>query len=180
MSKPILFYSKKNERCVNLWNQLVKDNILNKFIKICVDNNSKIPKIITTVPSIFIKSRGVISDAAIPMYLNSLHTAQSNIALDANGNPSNHPSFQKPSIPSNSSEGLTDFNPVEMGDQWSDSYSFIKEQSEPISFSFQMLNSKENNLIQQTNEKSDSTDYKQRQSDFQSRLDQLQQSRSQI
>ena len=185
MSKPILFYSKKSERCINLWNQLAKDNILHTFIKICVDNNPKIPKIITTVPSIFIKSRGVITEAAIPMYLNSLHNSQSNIPLDANGNPSNHPSFdqssqEKSSIPNNTSDSLTDFNPVEMGDRWSDSYSFIKEQSEPISFSFQMLNNDKNNLIQKTNEKSDSSDYKQRQSDFQSRLDHLQQARTQI
>lgn len=119
------------------------------------------------------------------MYLNSLHSSQSNIALDANGNPSNHPSFdqsrqENSSIPNNTNDSLTDFNPVEMGDQWSDSYSFIKEQSEPISFSFQMLNDDQNNLIQKTNEKSDSSDYKQRQSDFQSRLDLLQQARSQI
>ena len=27
MPKPILFYSKKNPRCINLWNQLSKENL---------------------------------------------------------------------------------------------------------------------------------------------------------
>lgn len=180
MSKPVLFYSKTDQRSINLWEQLSKNNILNSFIKICVDNNNKIPKMITTIPSIFIKSRGVVSGAAIPMFLNSLRGEQSNNPSNENGSPSNHPSFQKPAQSAPSDETLTDFNPVEMGDQWSDSYSFIKEKSDPISFSFQMLNEKQGDLVQNTNDKPDSTNTDQRKTDFQSRLDELQQARTQI
>ena len=181
MSKPILFYSKRDQRSINLWNQLSKNNILNTFVKICVDNNNKIPKMITSVPSIFIKTRGVISGAAIPMYLNSLQSPNTNLSIDNNGNPSKHPSFQKPINSNlNNKEELCDFNPVEMSDQWSDSYSFIKESSDPISFSFQLLNNNEGNLIQNTNDKPDSNDLNQRKTDFQSRLDNLQQQRNQI
>ena len=67
-----------------------------------------------------------------------------------------------------------------MSDQWSDSYSFIKESSDPISFSFQLLNNEQGGLVQNTNDKQDSNDLNQRKTDFQSRLDNLQQQRSQI
>tara|TARA_E500000178_G_scaffold355840_1_gene430084 strand:- start:3284 stop:3841 length:558 start_codon:yes stop_codon:yes gene_type:complete len=185
MSKPILFYSKIDQRCINLWNQLKNSGNLDSFVKICVDNNNKIPKIITTIPSIFVKSRGVISGPAIPMYLNSLRNNVPQIPVEQGGNPSPHPSFGKinNNISSNNSSNsneLSDFNPVEMSDQWSDSYSFIQEKSQPISFSFQLLNDNQENMIQSTNEKQDSSDPKRRQDDFQSRLDQLQTLRNQM
>ena len=59
-SKPILFYSKNDQRSINLWSKLSKENRLDNFLKICVDNNNRIPSIIKTVPSIFIKGRPVI------------------------------------------------------------------------------------------------------------------------
>lgn len=179
MSKPILFYSKNDQRCINLWNQLKNSGNLDTFVKICVDNNNKIPKIITTVPSIFVKSRGVISGPAIPMYLNSLRNNMSQVPVDQSGNPSPHPSFGKINN-SNENNELSDFNPVEMSDQWSDSYSFIQEKSQPISFSFQMLNGNQENMMQPTDEKPDSSDPNRRQDDFQSRLDQLQALRNQM
>ena len=179
MSKPILFYSKNDQRSVNLWNQLKNSGNLDTFVKICVDNNSKIPKIITTVPSIFVKSRGVISGPAIPMYLNSLRNNVSKVSVDTSGNPSPHPSFGTINSNTETNE-LSDFNPVEMSDQWSDSYSFIQEKSQPISFSFQMLNDNQQNLMQPSNEKPDSNEPNKRQDDFQARLDQLQSLRNQL
>lgn len=179
MSKPILFYSKNDHRSVNLWNQLKNSGNLDSFVKICVDNNSKIPKIITTVPSIFVKTRGVISGPAIPMYLNSLRNNVSKVSVDTNGNPTPHPSFGTINSNTKTNE-LSDFNPVEMSDQWSDSYSFIQEKSQPISFSFQMLNDNQQNLMQSSNEKPDSNEPNKRQDDFQARLDQLQALRNQL
>ena len=180
MSKPILFYSKNDQRCINLWNQLKNSGNLDTFVKICVDNNNKIPKIITSVPSIFVKSRGVITGPAIPMYLNSLRNNVSQVPVDQSGNPSPHPSFGKINNTNKDSGELSDFNPVEMSDQWSDSYSFIQEKSQPISFSFQLLNDGQENMMQPTNEKPDSNDPNRRQEDFQSRLDQLQTLRNQM
>ena len=75
-SKPILFYSKNDQRSKNLWSKLSKENRLNNFLKICVDNNPKIPSIITTVPSIFIKGRPVIYGPAIQMYLDNAQPTQ--------------------------------------------------------------------------------------------------------
>ena len=72
MTKPILFYSKTDQASISLWNKLKTDNILESFIKICVDNNPKIPKMVTTVPSIYVKNRPLITGASIQMYLNSL------------------------------------------------------------------------------------------------------------
>lgn len=179
MSKPILFYSRNDQRSVNLWNQLKNSGNLDLFVKICVDNNNKIPKIINTVPSIFVKSRGVISGPAIPMYLNSLRNNVSNVSVDTGGSPAPHPSFGQINNNTETNE-LSDFNPVEMSDQWSDSYSFIQEKSQPISFSFQLLDDNQQNLVQQSNEKPDSNEPNRRQDDFQARLDQLQSSRNQL
>ena len=91
------------------------------------------------------------------MYLNDLRNNVSQVPVDQGGNPSPHPSFGKVNN-TNSNGELSDFNPVEMSDQWSDSYSFIQEKSQPISFSFQLLNDSQENLMQPTNEKPDSTD----------------------
>ena len=71
MSKPILFYSRKSNSCIELWKHLDSKNRLGDFVKICVDNNPKIPSLVTTVPSIFIKGRPLISGPAIQMFLNN-------------------------------------------------------------------------------------------------------------
>ena len=67
----MLYYSQKDPNSIKLWKRLSKDNKLNEFIKICVDNNKKIPKLVTTVPSIYIKGRPLIYGPGIHMYLSS-------------------------------------------------------------------------------------------------------------
>ena len=52
MSKPILFYSKKCGNCIKLWKYLDSGKRLSEFIKICVDQNKKIPSIIKSVPCV--------------------------------------------------------------------------------------------------------------------------------
>jgi hypothetical protein len=194
MTKPILFYSKTDQASINLWNKLKADNILESFIKICVDNNPKIPKIITTVPSIYVKNRPLITGTSIPMYLNSVRTvtrapAQSRNPVQSRNpaQPNNPAQSNNPTSSSNSKEGesetLNDFNPVEMSNRWSDSYSFIDPNPEPCSFTFQFLNKDSSNTTSsgqqpvpvkqeyQTNKKSD---------EFQNRLEQMQQDRASI
>jgi hypothetical protein len=194
MTKPILFYSKTDQASINLWNKLKADNILESFIKICVDNNPKIPKIVTTVPSIYVKNRPLITGTSIPMYLNSVRTvtrapAQSRNPAHPPPPPQSHGSSHShnPTSSSNSKEGesstLNDFNPVEMSNRWSDSYSFIDPNPEPCSFTFQFLNKDSSNTTPsgqqpvpvkqeyQTNKKSD---------EFQNRLEQMQQDRASI
>ena len=73
-NKPILFFSRRNQDCINLWEKLSKENRLNSFVKICVDNNNKIPASIKTVPTIFVKGRPLIYGPAINMYLSSLQS----------------------------------------------------------------------------------------------------------
>lgn len=180
MSKPILFYSKNNHRCVNLWNKLTKDGTLNHFIKVCVDNNNKIPAMVTTVPSIFIKGRPLICNSAIPMYLNSISSVSSQPQQV------NNPSANQPQTQNNNqlqqnqtTEGINDFNPVEMSHRWSDSYSFITENPEPLSFNFQFLNQENNTPSgnQQPNPVPQIPQGRKKEGDFQDRLEKLQQSR---
>lgn len=179
-SKPILFYSKNDQRSKNLWSKLSKENRLNNFLKICVDNNPKIPSIITTVPSIFIKGRPVIYGPAIQMYLNNMQPSNNSIvSQDRTGNPSNHPSVSG-GAPIQPSEGLNDFNPVEMSSRWSDSYSFIQDNPEPMSFSFQFLqndNAQPTQNGQQPGGVRQEQQIRQRSGDFQNRLEELQKAR---
>ena len=146
-SKPILFYSKNDQRSKNLWSKLSKENRLNNFLKICVDNNPKIPSIITTVPSIFIKGRPVIYGPAIQMYLNNMQPSNNSIvSQDRTGNP----------------------------------YSFIQDNPEPMSFSFQFLqndNAQPTQNGQQPGGVRQEQQFRQRSGDFQNRLEELQKAR---
>jgi hypothetical protein len=184
-SKPILFYSKKDQRSINLWSKLSRENTINNFIKICVDNNPKIPPIITQVPSIFIKGRPVISGAAITMYLNNLQTSSRSInPQNQQGVPSQHPSVSQSSqsAPTNN-DGLNDFNPVEMSNRWSDSYSFLQDNPEPLSFSFQFLqddsqSTQQSQQSQQPGPVRQEQQSRNRSGEFQNRLEELQKARS--
>lgn len=146
-NKPILFYSKQNASCVNLWNTLAKNNQLDNFIKICTDNNNKIPPMINTVPTIFIKGRPLITGAAIAMFLNSnnsmLNTSVNTRTNHSNGIQASNSAGSGPAPQPQAHNGIiNDFNPVEMSDRWSDSYSFIDDnnKSTPMSYCYQFLN----------------------------------------
>jgi len=57
----VIFYSKQCKFCLKLLTFLKQNNILNNYKLICVDNNDKIPKEITSVPTL------VDSDLAQPL-----------------------------------------------------------------------------------------------------------------
>ena len=182
-SKPILFYSKVDQRSINLWGKLSKENRLNDFIKICVDNNKKIPSIIKTVPAIYIKGRPVIEGAAISMFLNNTQPSnQTTVSHDTNGNPAQHPSLSNKPVQQSEEPGeLNDFNPVEMSNRWSDSYSFIQDNPEPLSFSFQFLqndNSPVTNNTEQPNSVKQEQQSKNKSGEFQNRLEAMQNARN--
>lgn len=170
-NKPILFFSRKNQECVQLWERLSKENRLNSFMKICVDNNNKIPASIRTVPTIFVKGRPLIYGPAINMYLSSLQSPGATQEPRSN-NPVNEPS---------ASNGINDFNPVEMSSRWSDSYSFIENNPQPMGFTFQFITDKNDKLApsqpQQNNPNSQKS-YKGMEMD--NRLERLQRERSQM
>ena len=137
VSKPILFYSKKNHSCISLWNKLKINNQLDQFVKICVDDNNKIPSIVTTVPSIFVKGRPLISGHGIDMYLSSNNQVVQRPVQSMSNNPNQSQNIQKP--PTNQ-DGINSFNPVEMSERWSDSYSFLENNPEPMSYCYQFIN----------------------------------------
>ena len=158
-NKPLLFYSQKNVNCINLWKKLQSDGKLNDFVKICVDNNNKIPSMVTTIPSIYMQGRPLVHGAAINMFLSSSN-GSSNTSSKSQGGDSSRPNFQQqptnnnnfdkpPEVESstNNLNGISDFNPVEMGGAWSDKYSFIQDNPSPMSSCYQFLDGEKDNQI---------------------------------
>lgn len=146
--KPILFYSKSCINCKNLWKILLNKNQLEQFIKICIDNNNKIPSNITSVPAVLVKGRQPIFGQAITMYLNSSNSSPqigSNTKPDFQAPPKVVQNLDKKPVIKTSTNGLEnimDFNPIEMSSCLSDSYSFIQNNPQPIDFCYQFIDSK--------------------------------------
>mgnify|MGYP006102946797 CR=1 FL=1 len=182
MSKPILFYSKNNPQCIQLWKNLASKNKLETFIKICVDNNRKIPTTIRSVPAVFIKGRPVIYGSAIEMFLKTNTINLGKPVRDTKRvNFQEPPTLQnkldkRPSVKTstNGLENILDFNPVEMSANLSDSYSFIQNNPSPMDFCFQFIETSpetQSAIVDTT----DNTGNKQ--SDLENRLQKLQETR---
>jgi hypothetical protein len=189
-NKPILFFSKKCNNCITLWDKLTKENRLDDFVKICVDNNNKIPPMIREVPTIFInKDRPLITGMAIGMFLN---TVPNKPQFQPTNQQAQQPARQENFVgqPINRSAPLSstddpahirDFNPIEMSNNWSDSYSFIEDNPAPLDFSFQFLGG--NDVQQQgqsQGQNSTGNSKMSRQNDFNSRLEELKRTRGEI
>ena len=185
MSKPVLFYSKNQMECVQLWKYLQTQNKLEQFIKICVDNNPKIPRNITTVPCIFIKGRPLIIGQSIKMYLESQvinnssnFNVQNNSRPDFKAPPNHEKQLQShPEINSstNNLDGILDFNAIEMGGSYSDKYSFVQENPAPMNNQYQFLDKLTNNSITSHINVNDTSKDN---SAFSSRLEELQKQRN--
>ena len=195
-NKPLLFYSQRDVNCINLWKRLQSDGKLNNFVKICIDNNRKIPKMVTTVPSIYMQGRPLIYGPAIQMFLTG--PAQSGNSQQSDNSrpnfqaaPDNNNKFDKPpevESSTNNLNGISDFNAVEMGGAWSDKYSFIQDNPSPMSFCYQFIdNMKDNQITGQGNSSNNSSNNSQqsnqgtrRSSGMDNRLQQLQQERDNL
>lgn len=181
MPKPILFYSKKNTASIDLWKKLLKSNKLEQFVKICVDNNNKIPSSVKSVPALLIKGRPIVYGSAIEMFLNTntinlSKPIRNTKKLNFQKKPDIRKQLdKKPNVKTstNGFENILDFNPVEMSANLSDSYSFIQDNPEPLDFCYQFIEPDET-----TNEYSPSTtENKTKGSELEARLQQLQKTR---
>ena len=143
--KPVLFYSKSCDVSIKLWKHLLEKNLLDQFIKICIDNNNKILSIIQTVPAILVKGRPPIVGNAIHMFITSGITKTEN-PLAGRPNFNKPPEFIKkldgaPNVKTstNGLDNIMDFNPVEMSANMSDSYSFIQANPAPLDFCYEFI-----------------------------------------
>jgi hypothetical protein len=194
-NKPILFFSRKCQNCQALWSRLQQENRLNDFIKICIeDNPSKIPPMIKSVPTIYIKDRQPIVGSAINLFLNSPMASAPPAQVSQQQPPSHsQPTNQAPPQTQTSTNGLGgigDYNPVEMSSNWSDSYSFIQDNPCPMGFCFDFLGGNEQNTNGQQSGSGNNAPNKfannaqnmklQRTNDFNKRLEELQASRNNL
>tara|TARA_B110000971_G_scaffold148270_2_gene151542 strand:- start:2174 stop:2731 length:558 start_codon:yes stop_codon:yes gene_type:complete len=181
--KPILFYSKKCNNSIELWKYLQSKNMLNGFIKICTDNNNKIPSTIRATPAVLVKDRAPIFNQAIYLYLNSFSASPTLAGPDGSKKVDftkpaeiNRPLDKKPQIKTstNGLENILDYNPVEMGSSMSDSYSFIQNNPEPLDFCFQFIENTPNSSPEQR------MPMKKTNNNLDDRLQQLQAARGQL
>tara|TARA_B100001094_G_C18038141_1_gene723642 strand:+ start:60 stop:596 length:537 start_codon:yes stop_codon:yes gene_type:complete len=121
--KPILFYSPNCQYCKILWQNLSEKRLLDNIHKINVHEN-KLPANITSVPTLLIKGRPLLTGNAIELYFNSYN--RSNVTKN-NENVKQHVE-----------ETIKEFLPGEMGSAWSDNYSYLDADT-PIDHSYSFL-----------------------------------------
>lgn len=136
--KPILFFSPKCKHSIQLWRYLKDKNILSEVNKVNISTCSRIPAAIKSVPTLIVKNRPPIIGDAIKFYFNTTTTVSSAPSTStrarsqaSNGNPT----------PETQAGPIRDFMPGEMGNGWSDNYSFLQD-SKPIDHSFCFLDQK--------------------------------------
>jgi hypothetical protein len=72
LQKDLLFYSNYSEYCKSLINTLVKKNIRDKFLLVCVDRKElKIPAFVNRVPCILTATKELYMDENIQTYIDS-------------------------------------------------------------------------------------------------------------
>jgi len=148
-NKPILFYSHKCKHSIILWQKLKEMNILENIEKINIHkpSNKKIPMCIKSVPTLIINDRSPIEGDAIIFYFNTYSASQStNVTLEKTIEPSK--------TISNSSNDIKSFLPGEMGNSWSDKYSYISN-SDPIHHSYLFLDSNNQSIKISSNNAND-------------------------
>jgi len=77
-SKDLLFYSNYSDYCKSLIGMLIKQNIRDRFLLICVDRKElNIPKFVDRVPCIYTTTKELFMDEDIQRYIDSkLQTGQ--------------------------------------------------------------------------------------------------------
>tara|TARA_B110000211_G_scaffold28574_1_gene28960 strand:+ start:1832 stop:2407 length:576 start_codon:yes stop_codon:yes gene_type:complete len=136
MSKQlVLFFSPGSEQCIDIWKLLKTNNILNTLIKINIDDpQNSIPAIIGTVPSLLIRGQPVISGKDnIMKYFNITKQSVeiSNNTTNDTNNTNNTSNDSKTLPPINDEVPFTTqnesmfLNTNELGNKWSDNYSFL-------------------------------------------------------
>jgi hypothetical protein len=71
--KDLLFFSNYCDFCKKIADLIIKNNIRDRFIFVCVDNKSlTLPKFVNRVPMVFTYFKDIYADAAVIEYIESL------------------------------------------------------------------------------------------------------------
>ena len=131
-NKPVLFYSPNCQHSINLWKKLKQQNLLNSIVKINVHNVKKIPQNVKSVPTLVVSGRAPLEGQAIEFYFNSFSN---------NNHVSSRPeasSLVNSTQHTSQSGQISDFFPCEMGNSWSDDYSFI-DNDKPLNHRYSFI-----------------------------------------
>lgn len=153
-NKPILFYSPNCKHSIKIWKKLKDQNLLEKIIKINISIENNIPSNITRIPSLLIRGREPIIGDAIEFYFNTFTPIKSNKHtyknVQTNNQTNNQINNQSNKQTNNQTNNqINDFNYCEMGNSWSDNYSFLNNEN-PIHHSYSFLNSNNKTIVNTT------------------------------
>ena len=165
-NKLVFLFSPKSQDCIDTWELLKKNNILQTLVRINVDDpKNKIPSYIKTLPTLFVRGQNIMAGKeAIIKYFNIMaHTAPKkqnniqnairntnqgteynptiNVGPSQNKNNNNNKNSLPPltDVPFSKQNESMFLNSNELGGQWSDNYGFIDE-SVTQQHSFEFIN----------------------------------------
>ena len=157
MENHILFYSNYCNNCKEFVSLLYKSPFFEKFQKICVDNNPKIPKEITSIPSIIVPRmpKPLVGTEAFSWLrgMNQMYLQEQEQKVNAEASNKAHFSPQEPPKAQGQSADPTNLN-YAMGSVtaysgtmggFSDNFSFIGNES-PMEHSFSFLGDNANTI----------------------------------
>lgn len=130
MSNQLVFlFSPANEECIDTWKILKEKHILNTLIKINVeDPQNKIPKTITTLPTLLIRGERMIhGKESIIKYFNISNTSSDISSYEpVHANDTKRKTLPPlKDVPFSQQNDSMFLNTNELGNNWSDNYSFV-------------------------------------------------------
>ena len=133
-TKPILFYSNECQHSNKLLESINNTSFINNITLCSVDDLSiTIPDFIQSVPTIYIPNQQrILTDNGLIMYINTELSKSSRFQPPPQQPPHQQPPQSQPpqqKTPMNSSEDIMAYHKNEMSSDFSDSYSFIEEDS---------------------------------------------------
>lgn len=145
MERYLLFYSNYCQHSKDFIQQLYKSSFSEKFQKVCVDGNKRIPKEIKTVPTIIVPRypRALEGEEAFNWLrgMNQANLQQQEQQQPSNANPQKGGSSNDgdPTNQSYAMGGVSAFSSTMGG--YSDNFSFLGDGAQPIEHNFTFLNS---------------------------------------
>ena len=155
MEKYLLFYSNYCNYSKTLLDEVIKKDLQDYFLTVCVDTNIyTIPPFVDRVPIVYNKkSKKVFAEDSIIDLINEIHAYKNganNNANNVNNNANNANNETK--------EEIESYSKIEMNNNFSDNFSFLDDNSQKRSFVFIENDKYNENVVLSSQPKSTTND----------------------